>query len=92
MVGQAWLDSSLPDYHGNQPQQDCADCHDLAVRCYQCHFGETGSKSPIGSGWPHGVIDGHNDRESFIATCNRCHGLTRTYRNEPAGCHDCHDD
>ena len=94
VLGQAWLDSTLPDYHGNQPQQDCDSCHNLSTDCYQCHFGPTGGKSPPGSNWPHGREDNHNDQKSYSAICNQCHSLTQLYRNEPNDpeCHVCHND
>ena len=92
-MGQPWLDSSESDYHGNQLQQDCAACHDLAVDCSQCHFGSTGSKSPPESSWPHGRIDNHNDQKQYYQVCNECHSLTQAYRNEPDDpeCHVCHN-
>jgi len=94
VFGQPWLDSTLPDYHGNQPQQDCDNCHNLSTNCYQCHFGPTGGKSPSGSSWPHGREDNHNDLKSYSAICNQCHSLTQEYRNEPDDpeCHVCHND
>ncbi len=94
-LGQPWLDRALPDYHGNQSQEDCANCHTLSTDCYQCHFGTTGSKSPIGSGWLHRPGDeDHKDEdfEAHINICNSCHFLSRSYRGEPSSCHDCHDD
>lgn len=96
VLGQPWLDSASFDYHGNQLQDDCANCHTLSTDCYQCHFGPTGSKSPIGSGWLHRPDDeDHKDRdfEAYINICNSCHFLSRSYRGEPdSSCHDCHDD
>ena len=92
VLGQAWLDSNSPQFHGDQSQQDCADCHNLSTDCNQCHFGPTGSKAPIGSGWLHGNDNEHEDYENQRATCNQCHTLNRSYGNGPARCHDCHDD
>jgi hypothetical protein len=94
VLGQAWLDSTLPGYHGNQPQQDCDNCHNLSTDCYQCHFGPTGRKSPPGSNWPHGREDNHNDQKSYSAICNQCHSLTQEYRDEPDDpeCHVCHNE
>ena len=92
-LGQPWLDSDQADYHGNQPQENCATCHDLSADCNQCHFGATGSKSPPGSGWPHGEKDNHNDQEKYRQVCIQCHTLTQAYRNEPDDphCLTCHD-
>ena len=94
VLGRAWLDSTQSSYHGNQPQQDCASCHDLSNECSQCHFGATGSKSPPGSNWPHGRIDNHNDQKRYEQVCIQCHTLTKAYRNEPDDphCLVCHDD
>ena len=88
------LDSSRVDYHGNQPQQECGTCHDLAADCIQCHFGSAGSKSPPGSTWPHGLIDNHDDQQQYAQVCIQCHTLTQAYRNEPDDphCLTCHDD
>lgn len=93
-LGQPWLDSTLSNYHGNQSQEDCANCHNLSTDCDQCHFGSEGSKSPPGSSWPHGREDNHNDQKIYYATCNQCHALTQDYRNEPndPDCHTCHND
>jgi len=93
-LGQPWLDSDQADYHGNQPLQDCATCHDLSADCNQCHFGATGSKSPPGSEWPHGQKDNHNDQKQYYQVCNECHSLTQAYRSEPddPDCHVCHND
>lgn len=92
VLGQPWLDQDSPQFHGDQSQEECANCHDLSTDCYQCHFGPTGRKSP--GGWKHGEIDGHNDLESYRSVCDSCHALTQDYRNEPdpERCHDCHDD
>jgi hypothetical protein len=87
--GQAWLDQNATDFHGSSTL-DCADCHNLEVRCSECHFGVTGSRSPAGVGWTHGTIP-HEVVEAYEAVCNRCHGLTRDFRSEPGNCHDCHD-
>ena len=92
VLGQAWLDSKSPQFHGPVPQDECANCHDISQDCSQCHFGPTGSKAPIGSGWLHGNNNEHEDYENQRATCNQCHTLNRSYGNGPARCHDCHDD
>jgi hypothetical protein len=64
----------------------------LSQKCFQCHFGQDGSKSPQGSGWNHGDNSEHEDYESYQDTCNLCHDLNRSYGNEPESCHDCHED
>ena len=92
-LGRPWLDRDSPEFHGDQPQDDCSICHTLSTHCSECHFGPTGRKSPPGSDWPHGTIDNHNDQEAYADVCNRCHLLSRSYRGEPdSSCHDCHDD
>ena len=94
VLGQPWLDSGQAGYHGNQPQQECAACHDLSADCNQCHFGSAGSKSPPGSNWPHGRLDNHNDQKQYDQVCIQCHTLTQAYRNQPDDphCLACHDD
>lgn len=94
VLGQPWLDQDSPQFHGDQPQEDCAICHNLSTNCNECHFGPTGAKSPPGSGWPHGREDNHNDQKAYSAVCNRCHALTQSYRNEPDDpeCHVCHNE
>lgn len=92
VLGQEWLDRNSQQFHGNEPQDDCSTCHNLSIKCNQCHFGATGSKSPAGSGWTHGNNEEHREYESYIATCNQCHTLNRSYGNEPSNCHDCHED
>ncbi len=92
VLGQAWLDKNNPDFHGITALADCGDCHDLAQKCFECHFGENGSKSPPGSGWTHGNNDAHKNQEFYQNTCNQCHNLNRSYGNDPIACHDCHDD
>ena len=89
-MGRDWLDSSRSQYHGDQPQQDCSSCHNLSTECNQCHFGSTGSKAPLGSSWPHGRKDNHNDQKKYNLVCDECHTLTKAYRNEPGNCHTCH--
>ena len=91
-LGQAWLDKNSADFHGGSALTDCNNCHDLTQKCFECHFGENGSKSPPGSGWTHGNNDEHKERESDQSTCNRCHNLNRSYGNDPIACHDCHRD
>ena len=92
VLGQAWLDKNSPDFHGRTGLVDCSNCHDLSQKCFQCHFGQNGSKSPPGSGWTHGDNNEHRDYESYQNTCNLCHDLNRSYGNEPPSCHDCHED
>jgi hypothetical protein len=91
-LGQPWLDKNSPDFHGATALADCSDCHNLSQKCFQCHFGQDGSKSPPGTGWSHGDNSEHEDYESYQNTCNLCHDLNRSYGNEPASCHDCHED
>lgn len=93
ILGRPWLDRESSQFHGNQSQDGCSNCHNLSNDCYECHFGPTGRKSPPGSSWPHGRIDNHNDQEDDAGVCNRCHLLSRSYRGEPdSSCHDCHHD
>lgn len=92
VLGQDWLDKNSAQFHGNEPTDNCADCHDLNLTCNECHFGVGGSRAPLGSGWIHGFNDDHEHFESYQSVCNRCHDLNRSYLNEPTGCHDCHDD
>lgn len=91
VTGQAWLDKNSAQFHGDNNELNCADCHDLNTYCATCHFGETGSKSPPGSGWIHGDNEDHRRYESSRNVCNQCHSLNRSYGNEPGRCHDCHD-
>ena len=91
VTGQEWLDKNSSQFHGNDSVLNCADCHDLGTYCATCHFGETGSKSPIGSGWNHGNNEEHRRYESHRTICNQCHDLNRSFGNEPKRCHDCHD-
>jgi len=88
VTGQPWLDSASPDFHGNS-SLTCADCHDQNSWCWQCHFGPAGSKVPPGSTWTHGTPT-HTTLGNYGGICNTCHTLTRSYRGEPASCHDCH--
>lgn len=92
VLGQEWLDPNSQQFHGASSQEDCSTCHDLSVKCSQCHFGPTGSKAPIGSGWEHGNNEDHRNYVSYMDTCNQCHTLNRLYGNEPSNCHDCHED
>jgi hypothetical protein len=92
LLEQPWLDKNSPVFHGATALADCSDCHDLSQKCFLCHFGQDGSKSPQGSGWSHGNNSEHEDYKSYQDTCNRCHDLNRGYGNEPASCHDCHED
>jgi len=87
-MGQTWLDRKSEEFHGKSTLM-CSSCHDLASRCAICHFDETGSKSPVGSGWAHGTVP-HEGLASSEAVCNQCHVLERSYGNGPASCHDCH--
>ncbi len=92
VLGQDWLDKKSPQFHGNEPTDSCSDCHDLNPDCNECHFGVSGSKSPLGSGWDHGDNEDHEDYENHKNVCNRCHKLNRSFQNDPESCHDCHDD
>jgi hypothetical protein len=92
VLGQAWLDKNNLEFHGGTDLSDCSDCHDLNVKCFQCHFGRSGSKAPLGSGWDHGNNEAHRDQEAYRSTCNQCHTLNRSYGNGPEACHDCHED
>ena len=87
-----WLDKNDSGFHGAAALADCSNCHDLSQKCFLCHFGQDGSKSPPGSGWDHGDNSEHEDYKSYQNTCNLCHDLNRGYGYEPASCHDCHDD
>jgi hypothetical protein len=84
--GEPWLNRTSPDFHGKS-SLSCAGCHDLSTECAECHFGESGSKSP--SDWSHGTTP-HDELEDSEAVCNKCHDLNRTYDNGPGTCHDCH--
>ena len=42
--------TAVLNIHGNNVDLNCADCHNLNTYCATCYFGETGSKSPLGSG------------------------------------------
>ncbi len=89
--GQAWLDEKQTEtFHGNSTL-NCADCHDLDVKCVQCHFGQDGSHVPAGVTWEHGTVP-HDDQAIIDANavCNTCHELNRSYGNGPESCHDCH--
>lgn len=98
-LGQGWLDKKGAGYHGSVAQtaiDSCRQCHgaDLAggasgVGCHGCHFGPTGSRSPSGSGWLHGLT-AHGTQSAQQAVCNQCHATDRLYGNPPAACHDCH--
>ena len=92
VLGQPWLDRNSPQFHGNLSQDECSICHNMSIKCSQCHFGETGSRHPPGSGWIHGDNEEHEDYERYAGTCNQCHNLNRLYGNGPDNCHDCHDD
>ena len=89
-TGQAWLDKNQPDFHGTSTM-DCGTCHDLNVKCVECHFGAGGSKIPSGTNWTHGTVP-HNEQVLLDnnATCTTCHDLNRSFSNPPANCHDCH--
>ncbi|KPJ75355.1 MAG: hypothetical protein AMJ54_15185 [Deltaproteobacteria bacterium SG8_13] len=91
-LGQPWLDTKSVAFHGSADLTDCASCHYLDATCSQCHFGPSGSKAPLGSGWNHGRNEEHRSFEAVRSICNQCHSLNRTYGNEPDTCHDCHDD
>ena len=89
-TGQDWLDKNQPDFHGDS-SLNCAGCHDLTVKCYECHFGSTGTKVPAGVTWTHGSVPhNQNDLTEQNETCRTCHELNRTYDNGPEPCHDCH--
>jgi hypothetical protein len=90
VLGRALLDPNSSDFHATGPMETCSSCHDVSDKCYQCHFGSSGSKAPQGSGWTHGNNTQHAGYTSNQATCNACHDLNRTYGNGPASCHDCH--
>lgn len=89
VTGQPWLDSKSPEFHGASALE-CGKCHDLSTECSTCHFGQSGSKIPEGSGWTHGASP-HGSLEAYGAVCNQCHSLDRSYGNGPAACHDCHE-
>ncbi len=91
-LGQAWLDRNSSQFHGDESTDACSDCHELNTFCASCHFGATGSKAPIGSGWEHGNNLDHRNYEDDQSVCNQCHNLNRSYHNDPESCHDCHDD
>lgn len=86
VTGEAWFNSSSPDFHGNS-SLECVDCHDLNNECNECHFGASGNKSP--GDWVHGTNP--ND-ELFVSSsvCNSCHELSRGFGSGPSACHDCH--
>ena len=86
VTGEPCLNKTSPDFHGSSTL-NCADCHDLSTRCADCHFGESGSKTP--SDWVHGMTS-HDQLEADRAVCNTCHDLNRSYGNGPTICHDCH--
>jgi len=97
-TGQAWLDPNSPTFHGTDPTvpDGCAACHGtdfmggtVGVSCYDCHFGPTGSRVPVGSSWTHGTVP-HDTLAANEAVCNACHDLNRSYGNGPGSCHDCH--
>ena len=88
VLGKPWLDPKSSQFHG-QSTLTCSTCHDLKSKCSTCHFGATGSKSPVNAGWAHGTTP-HNQLASSEAVCNKCHTLDRSYGNGPAACHDCH--
>ena len=90
VLGRALLDPNSPDFHGTGVLDTCSSCHDVSVKCWQCHFGSSGSRVPPGSSWTHGNNSAHADYVASQATCNQCHDLNRTYGNGPASCHDCH--
>ena len=92
VLGQDWLDKKSPQFHGNEPTDNCSDCHDLNFTCNECHFGVSASRAPIGSGWIHGDNEDHRQYENYQSVCNRCNKLNRSYQNDPDSCHDCHDD
>ncbi len=94
----SWVDEKAKGtsaFHGTSYQQsllDCAQCHDLNVKCQECHFGETGSKVPSGSSWTHGVISGHSQfssNSSESSVCIKCHEVSSSLGNGPT-CHNCH--
>jgi hypothetical protein len=89
-TGKVYLDKDSGSFHGDDPQAECSDCHDLVADCGSCHFGSSGSKSPPGSGWKHDS-SGHKKYESVQSVCNQCHTLNRSFGNSPGNCHDCHD-
>ena len=86
VTGEAWLNKTSPDFHGGSTLI-CAGCHDLSTRCADCHFGESGSKTP--SDWVHGMTS-HEQLQADSEVCNTCHDLNRGYDNGPESCHDCH--
>jgi DMSO/TMAO reductase YedYZ molybdopterin-dependent catalytic subunit len=86
LMGEPWLNKTSPDFHGVS-LLNCADCHDLSIRCYECHFGASGSKSP--PGWTHGTVP-HDYLTDSAPVCTTCHDLNRSYGNGPISCHDCH--
>ena len=90
-LGQPWMDKAEPGYHGNS-SSDCALCHNVDVFCWECHFGEDGSRVPPGDTSEHGDEEDHRRLERYRSTCNNCHDTNRLYGHAPGGCHDCHDD
>ena len=86
LMGEPWLNKTSPDFHGDS-LLNCADCHDLSIRCNECHFGASGSKAP--PGWTHGTFP-HDYLTDSAPVCTTCHDLNRSYGNGPASCHDCH--
>ena len=95
VLGQPWLDRKSPDFHATGALDTCANCHDVDEKCSECHFGETGSKSPPGSSWVHdgdGDNEDHRSQEPYVITCNQCHKVSRSYSNGPPSCHNCHEE
>lgn len=90
VFGQAWLDKKSSLFHGDQPLDNCTDCHVPAQKCFECHFGADGSQAPPGTAWNHGNNDAHREYSAYETVCNRCHTLNRSYGNGPDRCHDCH--
>ena len=90
ILDRAWLDRNSPDFHGQIGVTDCANCHDLAAKCAECHFDTAGSKAPTASGWTHGNNSAHGSYSAYQDVCNLCHNLDRSYGIGPAACHDCH--
>ncbi len=88
-LGQEWLDVNSIAFHGRS-NLECSDCHNPDRYCNQCHFGSTGSFSPLASGWTHANDVGHLEFTDQMTVCNKCHDLERSFGNPPAACHDCH--
>ncbi|MBI5015848.1 MAG: hypothetical protein HZB55_10205 [Deltaproteobacteria bacterium] len=93
-LGRAFLDRASPTFHGSAQTLGslaCTDCHELARKCFQCHFGPEGQRVPAGVTYTHGVIP-HDltTLKDLGAVCDRCHTLTKAFRNEPSVCHSCH--